>query len=159
MRKPLLLAAALWLAAPAFAADPAPVPYPQGYRQWTHVKSMTINEGHALYGPFGGIHHHYANPKAEQGYKTGKFADGSVIVFDLLEAKATDNTVQEGARKVLGVMRKDTRKYPQTGGWGFEGFKGDSTTERAVGNNAASACFQCHTAQKDHGFVFSTFRK
>jgi opacity protein-like surface antigen len=159
MHKQLLLATALALAAPAFSAADAPVPYPQGYRQWTHVKSMTINEGHALHGTFGGIHHLYANRKAEQGYKTGKFPDGSVIVFDLLEAKAADNTVQEGARKVLGVMRKDARKYRDTGGWGFEGFKGDSTTERAVGKNAASACFQCHTAQKDRDFVFSAFRR
>jgi Cytochrome P460 len=159
MHKALLLATALSTAAPAFAADTAPVPYPGGYRQWTHVKSMTINQGHALYDAFGGIHHLYANKKAEQGYKTGRFPDGSIIAFDLLEAKAADNTVQEGARKVLGVMHKDARKYKDTGGWGFEGFKGDSTTERAVGKNAAAACFQCHTAQKSHDFVFSTFRK
>ena len=159
MRQMLVLATALSMAAPALAADAPPVPYPDGYRQWTHVKSMTINQGHALYDAFGGIHHLYANKKAEQGYKAGKFADGSVIVFDLLEAKAADNTVQEGARKVLGVMHKDARKYKDTGGWGFEGFKGDSKTERAVGKNAAAACFQCHTAQKNNDFVFSAFRK
>jgi hypothetical protein len=33
-----------------------------------------------------------------------------VIVFDLLEAKSADNAVQEGARKVLGVMHKDPKK-------------------------------------------------
>ncbi len=159
MRQALVVIAALTTVPPLSAADTAPVPYPQGYRQWTHVKSMTINPGHALYDAFGGIHHLYANQKAEQGYKSGKFGDGSVIVFDLLEAKAADNSVQEGARKVLGVMHKDARKYKDTGGWGFEGFKGDSTTDRAVGNNAAAACFQCHTARKDNGFVFSAFRK
>jgi hypothetical protein len=159
MRQPLLLAAALCFAAPVFAADAPPVPYPEGYRQWTHVKSMIINQGHPLYDAFGGIHHLYANSKAEQGYKSGKFADGSVIAFDLLEAKAADNAVQEGARKVLGVMLKDSRKYKDTGGWGFEGFKADSKTDRAVGKNAASACYQCHTAQKDKDFVFSAYRK
>ena len=159
MRQPLLLAAALCFAAPVFAAETPPVPYPEGYRQWTHVKSMIINQGHPLYDAFGGIHHLYANSKAEQGYKSGKFADGSVIAFDLLDAKATDNTVQEGARKVLGVMHKDSRKYKDTGGWGFEGFKADSKTERAVGKNAASACYQCHTAQKDKDFVFSAYRQ
>jgi Cytochrome P460 len=159
MRNAFVLIAALSIVPPLFAADTAPVPYPQGWRQWTHVKSMTINQGHALYDAFGGIHHLYANPKAEQGYKSGKFAGGSVIVFDLLDTKAADNTVQEGARKVLGVMHKDSRKYKDTGGWGFEGFKGDSTADRAVGNNAATACFQCHTARKDHDFVFSAFRK
>lgn len=159
MRKMLVLAAAVSMASPLFAAEPPPVPYPQGYRQWTHVKTMTILQGHALYDAFGGIHHLYANKKAEQGYRSGKFADGSVIVFDLLETRAADNTVQEGARKVLGVMHKDGRKYKDTGGWGFEGFKGDSKTERAVGKHAATACFQCHTAQKGSDYVFSTFRK
>ncbi len=159
MNAMLHFACALALASPAFAADPPPVPYPQGYRHWVHVKSMTINQGHALYDAFGGIHHLYANKKAEQGYKTGTFPDGAVIVFDLLEAKAVDNTIQEGTRKVLGVMHKDARRYAGTGGWGFEGFKGDSQTERAVGKNAASACFQCHEAQKGNGFVFSAFRK
>ena len=159
MRKMLVLAATLAIVPSVHAADAPPVPYPDGYRQWTHVKSMTINQGHALYDSFGGIHHIYANRKAEQGYKAGKFANGSVIVFDLLEAKVADNTVQEGARKVVGVMHKDARKYKDTGGWGFEGFKGDSKTDRAVGANAASACYQCHTAQKDKDFVFSSFRK
>ena len=106
MRKTLALTTALAVAMPLFAADPAPVPYPEGYRQWTHVKSMTINQGHALYSAFGGIHHLYTNPKAEQGYQSGKFADGSVIVFDLLEAKVADNTVQRGSDCVFSTFRK-----------------------------------------------------
>ena len=146
---------------PVLAADSAPseVDYPSGYRDWHHVKTMIINPGHALFDAFGGIHHLYANKQALAGYRKGKFADGSVIVFDLLETTAADNTIQEGARKVVGVMRKDAKKYAATGGWGFEGFKGDSKTERAVTQkNADSACFQCHTAQKDHDFVFSGLR-
>lgn len=146
---------------PVLAADSAPseVAYPSGYRDWHHVKTMIINPGHALFDAFGGIHHLYANKQALAGYRKGKFADGSVIVFDLLETTAADNTIQEGARKVVGVMRKDAKKYAATGGWGFEGFKGDSKTERAVTQkNADSACFQCHTAQKDHDFVFSGLR-
>lgn len=134
------------------------VPYPNGYRDWHHVKSMVINQGHPLFEAFGGIHHLYANKQALQGYKSGKFPNGSVIVFDLLDVSSADNAVTEGARKVVGVMHKDAAKYQATGGWGFEGFKGDSR-ERVVGKNAASACFQCHTAKKDNDFVFSTTRK
>ncbi len=153
------IVAMLLFPAIALAADPAPVAYPEGYRDWTHVKSMVINQGHPLYDAFGGIHHLYANKAALQGYKTGKFPNGSVIVFDLLEAKAADNTVQEGARKIVGVMAKDATRWKATGGWGYEGFKGDSKSERAVGNNAATACHQCHTQQKDKDFVFSGYRK
>ena len=159
MRKSLWLPVILLAAAGVQAADAPAVPYPSGWRQWTHMKSMVINPGHALYDAFGGIHHLYANRQAEQGYRSGRFADGAVIVFDLLEANAADNAVHEGARKVLGVMHKDARKYKTTGGWGFEAFKGDSASERVVGRNAAAACFECHTARKDQGFVFSSFRK
>jgi hypothetical protein len=147
------------VALPALAADPLPVPYPEGYRNWTHVKSMVINPGHPLYDAFGGVHHLYANKKALDGYKAGKFPDGAVIIFDLLEAKTADNTVQEGARKVVGVMHKDAKKWKDTGGWGFEGFKGDSKTERAVGKNAAGACYACHAPQKEKDLVFSVYRK
>lgn len=141
----------------AFAADPQ-VPYPAGYRDWHHVKSMVIEEGHPLFGAFGGIHHLYANPKAMQGYRSGRFPDGAVIVFDLLEAKRADGAVTEGARKVAGVMHKDAKKYRATGGWGFEGFGGGDKANRAVGGNAATACFACHAPQKAQDFVFSRLR-
>jgi hypothetical protein len=154
-----LLAALLFaIAAPAWAADPPPVAYPAGYRQWTHVKSMVIQPGHALAASFAGIHHLYANPAALRGYRKGQFPEGSVIVFDLLEAPAADHTVQEGGRKVVGVMVKNSRRYASTGGWGYEGFKGDSKTERAVGNNAATACHACHAAQRSSDHVFSKWR-
>ena len=49
-------------------------------------------------------------------------------------------------------------KYAATGGWGFEGFAGDSRTERVVGANAATACFACHQARKPQDYVFSSYR-
>jgi hypothetical protein len=141
------------------AATSNDVGYPEGYRKWQHVKSMVIQEGHPLHGAFGGIHHLYANGKAMEGYRSGVFADGSVVAFDLLEANTADNAITEGNRKVLGVMHKDNKKFTATGGWGFEGFAGDSKTQRVVGTNAATACFGCHTARKQNGFVFSAYRE
>ncbi len=157
MRRITTLAATALLATTPLAQAPQ-VPYPQGYRNWQHVKSMTINAGHPLYDAFGGTHHLYANPAAMKGYAAGRFADGSVIAFDLLEARSADNAVTEGARKVLGVMVKDAKRYAATGGWGFEAFKGGDAAQRAVGANAKTACFDCHTAQKDSDFVFSKLR-
>jgi hypothetical protein len=154
-----LAASILALAAgPLPAADPPAVPYPEGYRDWRHVKSMLIAAGHPLYDAFGGLHHLYANAKALEGYANGKFPDGAVIVFDLLDAQTTQGAVIEGARKVVGVMHKDAKRWPATGGWGFEGFKGDSTTERAVGADAPSACYRCHTSQSARDYVFSSAR-
>ena len=139
------------------AADPQ-VPYPEGYRDWHHMKSMVIEEGHTLYGSFGGIHHLYANDKAMKGYRKGTFPDGSVIIFDLLEAVHEGNAVTEGDRKVVGVMHKDSKSYRDTGGWGFEGFGGGDRTNRVVGGNAASACFACHAPQKAQDYTFSKLR-
>ncbi|RMD96283.1 MAG: cytochrome C [Calditrichaeota bacterium] len=134
------------------------VDYPEGYRQWTHVKSMVLLKGHPLYETFGGIHHVYANAKALKAMKAGKpYPDGSVLVFDLLEAKTENNAIVEGARKVLGVMQKDSRKFPKTAGWGYEAFKKD-TRERVVTDMQAS-CHRCHSSQKHHDYTFSTYRK
>jgi hypothetical protein len=154
-----LAAAAGFAAMAAWAAPPpAEVPYPANYRDWTHVKSMVIEQGHPLHGTFGGIHHLYGNEAAMKGYREGKFPDGAVIVFDLLEAVSADHTVTEGARKVVGVMHRDAAKFAATGGWGFEGFAGDSRTQRVVGPNAATACFACHQAKREKNYVFSEYR-
>ncbi len=153
-----------WLVVWGFAAaspaagGSAPVAYPKGYRNWSHVKSMVIQQGHALFESFGGIHHIYANPKAMEGYRSGKFPDGAIIVFDLLEAKEADHAIVEGRRKVLGVMQKDRKRFAQTGGWGFEGFAGGDPARRVVGDQAATACFSCHQGQQSRDFVFSAWR-
>ena len=142
----------------AQAADDG-VDHPEGYRDWHHVKSMVIGEGHPLFDSFGGIHHLYANDAALDGYRAGgPFPDGAVIVFDLLDAVHDGGAVVEVERKVLGVMQKDAKRFSQTGGWGFEGFAGGDAANRVVGDNAASACFACHTAEANHDFVFSRLR-
>lgn len=151
----LPLFAALAVSLPAQAAD---VPYPEGYRAWTHVKSMAILPGHPLHDSFGGLHHLYANDKAMAGYKTGTFRDGSVIVFDLLEADTSGNALAEGPRKIVGVMHRDARRYKATGGWGFEGFAAGDPQRRAVGSSAKTACFDCHAPLKASNYVFSRLR-
>jgi len=133
------------------------VAYPEGYRLWAHVKSTVLEKGHKLYDAVGGIHHIYANQKALKAMQAGKpYPDGSVLVFDLLEAKSEDNAVTEGSRKFIGVMQKNAKKYSSTGGWGFERFKGD-TKERMVKDMAN--CFKCHEPKKATDYVFSAYGK
>ena len=146
------------LVLPAQADGTRPVPYPEGYRGWQHVKSMLIEPGHPLAGLVEGLHHIYANPKAMTGYTKGRFADGAVIVFDLLDPVKGERALTEGARKAVIVMHKDHRRYAATGGWGFEVFGGESRTERKVGDQAATACFGCHEPQREHDYVCSRYR-
>ncbi|HXF96819.1 MAG TPA: cytochrome P460 family protein [Gemmatimonadales bacterium] len=134
------------------------VPYPDGYRGWTHVKSMVIEPGHALATDFGGIHHIYANPPALRTLQTGKrtaFPDGSVLVFDLLAAASGDHAVTEGERKFIGVMHKDAKRYAETGGWGFAAFAGSTRDPVAID---AKACFACHEGARNSDYVFAEWR-
>ncbi len=134
------------------------VSYPEDYRNWKHVKSMVIMDSHPLANPFEGIHHIYANDKAVSGYKSGKFTDGSVLVFDLLKSSIESTDIQESNRKLIGVMVKDSNIYRKTGGWGFEGFLGDSKNNRITKDNGVS-CFNCHESEKTTDYVFSSYRK
>src|SRR5882757_7494165 len=96
------------------------IPYPAEYRQWAHVKSTLIGPQHASFATNGGIHHFYANAKGLEGYRTGKFPDGSVLIDDLLQVKESAGVTSEGARRRLAVMVKDSERYRETGGWGYE---------------------------------------
>ena len=121
--KARLLTAICVTAAIAVVEGQSEVPYPTGYRDWSHIKSMVIEEGHPLFEAFGGIHHIYANDEAVTGYQDGRFPDGAVIAFDLLEAVRADNAVTEGARKVLGVMHKDSEALSGDGWLGLRGIR------------------------------------
>jgi len=138
-------------------ASGEPVPYPGDYRSWKHIKSMLIQPGHELETPFQGLHHVYANKQAVAGLKNNRFKDGAVLVFDLLNYTEKDKTIQEGARKLIGVMYRDEKKYFETGGWGFEGFRGNSKTDRLVTDGGLS-CYGCHAPQKSNQYVFSKDR-
>jgi len=135
------------------------VDYPLKYRNWVHVKTNLVGPQSPFFTSGGGIHHIYANDKALEGYETGKFPDGAILVFDLLDTKETQGVTSEGPRQRIDVMVKDSRRFPNTGGWGFERFLGDSRTERPLTEEHRALCFSCHEKRKANDFVFSTFRK
>lgn len=148
--------AILALGIPALAAEPQ-VRYPEGYRSWMHVKSMVLNQGHALFDAVGGIHNVYANAKAVQGYKTHAFPDGSVIVFDLFEAVDKNGAISEGRRKAILVMERDARRFQATDGWGYQVFDPGSR-KASLDAKGAADCAACHHSQKPSGYVFSELR-
>ncbi len=142
----------------ASAQEKKGVSYPTRYRDWPHVKSMLIfDQKHPLFNPFGGLHHIYVNAKGLSAYKKGgAFPDGTVIVFDLLEARVDQGAYVEGARKFIGVMQKDSKKFKDTGGWGFDAFEKD--TKNSFVKDGGKSCYDCHLSQKERDFVFSKYR-
>lgn len=142
-----------------FGKSEAQVAYPEGYRSWLRVKSVVILEGHEHFNAFGGFHHVYANDKALKALKKGDpFATGSVLVFELFEAITENNTITEGERKVIGVMEKDPKKFPDTEGWGFEDFIMADPNQRSV-TDMRKQCLSCHESQMANDYVYSTYHK
>lgn len=136
------------------------VQFPEGYRSWTHVKSVVVTPAHPNYSIAGGYHHIYANPQAMTGYESGKFPQGAVIVADFIEMIENDNRIVEGKRRYIDVMHKDTVLYKSTVGWGFEEFEGSSKTIRRITQlHAGTRCYSCHTQKKENDFVFSQYRE
>jgi hypothetical protein len=142
----------------ASADDAATVPYPENFRGWSHVKSGVIGPQHKNFAVLGGLHHVYANEEAMAGYRTRKFPEKSVIVFEWLEWREKDGAFLEGPRRQVDVMVKDSQRYAATGGWGFQRFVKDSKTELAA-SPTPQQCFACHDQLKQDGLVLSKYRE
>ena len=146
-----------FVAAQSVTPPANPVPYPDGYRTWAHVKSSVIGPTHANFATTGGFQHVYANPAAMTGYRTRAFPDGAVIAFEWLEMQEKQGAFSEGPRRQLDVMVKDAKLYASTGGWGFQRFAKDSRTELAA-TPTPQQCFTCHERLRKDGLVLSTYR-
>ena len=135
------------------------VEYPQGYRKWAHVMSYVIGLQSPAYERNGGLHHFYANEKAVEGYRTGKFPDGAVLIDERNKVEEKDGVTRATDYLGIGVMIKDSQRYAETGGWGFEIFTGNNQTNGVLNAQSRMGCYNCHAKQKEHDFVFSQLRK
>ena len=160
--KTLLVIVAATSAAALLKADGAqPVPFPEGYRSWTHVKTIVIGPSHPLFARRGGIHHYYANELAVEGYRSGKFPDGAIVVDEAVFGQEGEGSaagiLTEGGRRFLDVMAKNEARYPQTGGWGFQHFDKEET-KGGLTSGEQSQCYECHAKAKARDHVFSEIR-
>jgi hypothetical protein len=147
----------------ATAAQPTPIPFPGEYRSWQHVRTIVVGSEHRSFASRGGIHHYYANAKAVEGYRSGRFPNGSIIVDEgVLTEDGTGpfkGIVLEGNRRSLDVMVKNDRLYADTGGWGFEHFEGTEATGQLQNDvKRRTACFECHSKSESGNLVFSKLR-
>jgi hypothetical protein len=132
------------------SAVPA-IPYPEGYREWTHVKTYIVGPKNPAFKLIGGFNHVYANDVAMKGYTTGDFPDGSVIVSDVISTVEDSITIREDSRHHIDVMVKGN------GAWDFESFRGDSKSDRMLTPDVVAKCVNCH--RKDKNMVFSEYRR
>jgi hypothetical protein len=139
------------------AGDVPHVPYPQDFRSWQHVRTIEIGPENVFFARRGGFHHYYANAQAVEGYRSGVFPDGSVLVDEGVFTKPGEGPLKgwtlEGERRTVDVMVKSARLYGATGGWGFEHFERDNRTGTLDANGRAQ-CEGCHAkAPRDHVYT------
>ena len=162
MKRPMLMLFGTLVFAASFslwAQLDDPTPFPKDFRKWAHVKSVLVGPQSAAFATEGGIHHIYANEKALVGYETGKFPDGSVVVYDLLETKEAAGNTIEGPTRRIDVMVKPSELHPMTGGWEFWSFPGGDPKNGKLTAERQATCSACHAKRNDHDSVFSEFRK
>jgi hypothetical protein len=133
--------------------------YPKDFRSWKNVKTTIVNKPGDANQKYNGYHHIYANELAMNGYRSGKFPDGAIVVFEVLDASTENNVTQEGKRKFIDVMFKDSKKFTGTGGWEYAEFMSDNLIVDVLKPTDKISCYNCHTSQKERDFVFSRYRE
>lgn len=156
------LIAMLVLAMTSTASRSMPaVPFPAGFRSWSVVRSIVVGPESPTFAKRGGIHHYYANREALDGYRTGTFANGSVIVDEAVWTTAGEGPgvgiLFEADRRFIEVMVKNDAIYTDTGGWGYEHFDGTATAP-TLSPAGRGTCFECHAKSKDRDHVFTRLR-
>lgn len=125
--------------------------------------------------PEGGVKAIVGNPVMIKAYNDGFPANGKPVPDGAMMAKiewtTKSNPLLPGAAKVpdalkqVGFMMKDSKRFPDTDGWGYAELLYDagSDTFKPLGNGPAFAkatCHQCHTTgAKARDFVYTSYAK
>jgi len=116
-----------------------------------------------------------ANPAMIAAYQAGIPANGKPVPDGAKMAKIhwnpkthqyfPDNTVP-GTQRDVDFMVKDSKRFPDSGGWGYAVFRYDAATdsfragtlaETPAQANDAKCGFACHTVVKSRDFVFTEY--
>jgi hypothetical protein len=134
----------------------------RGYESWQNVAPSVTKDG---------IKSILANPVMIKAYQDGMpgngkpFPDGSMIVK--IEWKKKPNTDSPysvevpDALKSVAFIQKDTKRFPDSSGWGYAQFNYDaaSGTFKPFGNDStfATTCYKCHTIVKATDYIFTRY--
>jgi mono/diheme cytochrome c family protein len=141
----------------------------KGYESWPVI--AISHNGNALAAILG-------NPAMIAAFKAGypangkPFPDGAKMVKVHWTAKV--NPAEPGAPTVPGpqhdvdLMVKDSKRFADSGGWGYGAFEYDTATDtftpatlkdKPPQGNDAKCGYACHTAVKDKDYVFTEYER
>lgn len=93
---------------------------------------------------------------AARSGKTGPWPEGSIIAKLSWKEQLHPNwpnAVVPGEFAGAEAMVKDSKKYAETGGWGFGHWEGNKLVMNDKDKSAT--CFACHMPMKDHDYVYT----
>lgn len=93
---------------------------------------------------------------AARAGKTKPWPDGSVIAkikWDQRKHPNWEAATVPGAFTAAEAMVKDSKKYPDTGGWGFGIWEGK--TLKMLDRDKSAACYACHLPMKDSDYIYT----
>ena len=140
---------------------------PSGYRDW-----QLISVNHLAGRPGKQVRAQLGNDIAMKALREGKlpFPDGAIIAalhWDEVTSEENNKVLAAGfpgadlqsfvagSPKNIQFMVKDSKKYSETGGWGYADF-----TNGGPGNEALhQTCYACHLPAKDRDFVFTRYAR
>lgn len=144
---------------------------PQDFRRWIFIGSpvtpSALNGGAAAFPEF---HNVYVEPAVYDYYLSqGTWPEGTMLVKELQLTKpgaSKDGSREEasgrgyfpGPANGLDVSVKDSRRFPDTNGWGFFTFGHHAPPyQRTATESSVASCAGCHITSAHHDMVFSDF--
>jgi hypothetical protein len=133
----------------------------RGFENWTTVAvSQSGNKIEVI----------LANPAMIEAYLAGAPGNGKPFPDGAKMAKihwmaeqskeAPDPTTVPGALHDIDFMVRDSKRFPNTGAWGYAQFNWDAETETFKPLGTGSACgYACHTRVKAKDYVFTVYGK
>ena len=111
-----------------------------------------------------------ANPVMIEAYRAGApgngkpFPDGAKMAKIhwtwKKSAEAPAPTIVPNTLHDLDFMVRDSKRFSQTGNWGYAQFDYDTASETFKPHETGAACgFACHTIVKDKDYVFTAYGK
>lgn len=144
----------MWFFPQSTAMTPRPkeaaITLPSDYRDWTLVSNRLVTDAsHPQYG----FHYVYVNTVGKKSHaaKSAKHPDGTRFVMVFHEIKQSATGMVPGKRTRLSVMEKNSKAFPETGGWGFAQFVGDKMERRDI--HGVKDCWGCHAPNRDSDFL------
>ena len=132
----------------------------RGYEDWAVVSSARTDEVLKVI---------VANPAMIEAYKAGvpgngrPFPEGSKIVkLQWKPKKSTEAPFVVDVPDVFTqafVIEKDSKRFPNSGGWGYAVFNHDVATGKMTPDEAKADCGQtCHVAVKSKDYIFHPYQ-